>query len=494
MPDEITLCPTCHSRISDVGSRTKDTDEPGVPVWSNDPILTSNGFNGEEYIGNQFVSIRDIREIQELRKSQEVEFNIEPKTEFADTTGSNVEIQATHLIELRISTERVLDAVGESLQDYFRLDSEGNLQPAGPHDTQDKTDWTDVTRGRPFDSKGRNLSILLDGNTKFNVNSELDKAVPSIPSDNFFVRAIHLEDLRHPILSSYIEYFEPAENFSATLTAPFLIDGTNSAFATYSDRLLGTVSSTYEIFVTSESFRFDGNAINSSPVSINISENTPNNGASHKLTALTDGNIFEFTNTILMATQTDITTSSVTITSEHEDFLRLPFKITPSLSIRAYIDYSLNGTGRVDTGPQIPTSTIDPLDPFFDNLTYRITFRATVLTSEPPFTGGSKALVVLVGIVGGSHVQNTAIIPGFVSPDPGFHLPSAYIIPDLFQFDSSLNLWFIDIPLNDIVTPPSTDTLYTLSLFVQTNFSGGAGGTVEHSTSIFEWSGYRVRR
>jgi hypothetical protein len=76
MADETPLCPTCHSKISPTKSRVKDSDSAGVPVWSDDPALTPDGLNGEDYVGFQFIQAKWIKEIQDARKQQEIDAGI----------------------------------------------------------------------------------------------------------------------------------------------------------------------------------------------------------------------------------------------------------------------------------------------------------------------------------------------------------------------------------------------------------------------------------
>jgi len=131
-PDE--LCPTCHSRISQSGARTKDTDAPGTPFWSGDPILTPDNdpLNGQSYRGTQFIQELDIVELQENRRSWEQQHGITPPTEFSDIQSSDTIGIEAHLVELRISTERILKKIGATLADYFSADEDGDIQLPGP--------------------------------------------------------------------------------------------------------------------------------------------------------------------------------------------------------------------------------------------------------------------------------------------------------------------------------------------------------------------------
>lgn len=198
MTDATPLCPTCHSKISSTGSRVKDHDAIGVPAWSDDPTLTPTGLNGPDYVGFQFNKAKWIKELQDTRTQQESDAGITPPTEFSDVEQNVTLLTAAHITELRISTERILDAVGSTLEDYFKLDFDGNQQPAGPNDMLDKKEWTDVVRGKPYDN-GRNLSILSEDHKQFKINSTDTKDIPTFLAKLTYFKGIHIEDLRHPI-------------------------------------------------------------------------------------------------------------------------------------------------------------------------------------------------------------------------------------------------------------------------------------------------------
>lgn len=220
MADPSELCPTCHSRISQSGSRVKDADEPGVPKWSNDPVLTpdTDPLNGPSYRGTQFISEKDILELQEDRIARESELGIGPPTEFSDIAIVPTLGLEAHLVELRISTERILEAVGSSLEEYFSLDEDGIEQDPGPNDTA-KSEWTDVVRGVGFQTLGLNQSILTPDTTQFYASEALLVDVPGIP-EHTYIRGIHIEDLRHPIPSgAWVEVFKPAETTTLSSVA-----------------------------------------------------------------------------------------------------------------------------------------------------------------------------------------------------------------------------------------------------------------------------------
>ena len=226
MADPISLCPTCHSQISSQGHRTQGadgTDSSGnpIPAWSDDPILTSEGFNGANYEGVQFLKASTIQEIQTARQKQESDAGVTPPTEFTPVQVNSVLAFSAHLIELRISTERILDILGLSLKDYFSLDINGDPQPSGPNDTPNKEEWTDVIRGSTFNNQGRNAGILVNNNQQFLVNATTQKDTPTIPANSVLLKAIHIEDLRHPLQPQPWKEGFSKEGISNTVNAVF---------------------------------------------------------------------------------------------------------------------------------------------------------------------------------------------------------------------------------------------------------------------------------
>lgn len=219
--DSVPLCPTCHSKISPSGKRKKqedgvDSQDRPVPQWSGDPIFTPDALNGSDYLGVQFIDVRAIKELQDARKSSEIELAITPLTEFSPILGDTGLIQATHITELRISTERIASAIGFTLAEYFSLDDNGVTQPSGPKDVENKTEWTDVKRGEKFNSNNRNKSILIENNTKFLLSGltnteENKKETPTMLEGSTLIKGIHIEDLRHPLpATAWTEFFSTA--------------------------------------------------------------------------------------------------------------------------------------------------------------------------------------------------------------------------------------------------------------------------------------------
>jgi len=201
------LCPTCHSDVgtgsldeSDRVQGAQGTDSEGrpVPQWSDDPILTPRGLNGETYVGDTLVrkAIVHLQELQDQRHDQEDEAGI-PQTEFSDF-GSDNHVLVRHIIELRQSTERLLNASGSTLEEYFKLDADGNEVAQNPILSEDfgisnpQDEWIEVERGAPYIDK--NGAIV----TSFELPDATSAQSPTLP-ENTKIKGIHIEDLRHPV-------------------------------------------------------------------------------------------------------------------------------------------------------------------------------------------------------------------------------------------------------------------------------------------------------
>jgi len=162
-------CPTCHSEIG---------------TWSSDPILTPKGLSGENYIGVTELKGWLITEIQNMRRSQEEEYGISPKTQFSEINLNSQHWHKKYINELRISTEKILTLHAkyvwgisgrqELLYRYFNYDKDGNYM--GTH----KNEWTDVDPDN----------------------------LPNLPTNKKIkIKAILIEELRHPIfLLEGLEY------------------------------------------------------------------------------------------------------------------------------------------------------------------------------------------------------------------------------------------------------------------------------------------------
>lgn len=199
------LCPTCHSRIgtdstTDVGRTqgkegTDDFENP-VPRWSDDPVFTGRGLNGSPY-GEKSTRVRKkhIKEIQETRTAQEIDAGV-TATDFSDI-DLDKHISRRHFIELRESTEKILNASGVTLEDYFKQDDGGNEQSQNPNivragGNSPQTEWVDVERGEQYVSKEGSLK------GEFTLPDATTAQSPTLPKRTH-IRAVHIEDLRHPI-------------------------------------------------------------------------------------------------------------------------------------------------------------------------------------------------------------------------------------------------------------------------------------------------------
>ena len=213
-------CPTCHSSISTdpkkqaQGSTGVDMDGKPLPRWTDDPILTSQGFSGKDYIGQFRPRKVHIKELQDDRKQIELDLEIEP-TNFSDLEEHGFHFRKTHLIELRESTEKILDSVGDTLENYFKLDSYGKEIAPGPNDAV-KKDWTDVSRGLEY------LDKTATEKKEFLLPSGTLMLSPTLPVGTH-IRAIHIEDLRHPLYAGIpvimIAYVRPDPFYAGSPTA-----------------------------------------------------------------------------------------------------------------------------------------------------------------------------------------------------------------------------------------------------------------------------------
>ena len=181
-------CPYCYSNLG---------------TWSNDPLLISNGSkyiwasdttlsevsNIEErfYRGLSNICRQHLEELQSNRKGLEIlNLSAGQHTTFSPINNTGYfQVTGQHIRELRESTEKLLTVLGVTKQEYFNYDIDNNhiIHPNG-----DKTNWTD--------------NILI--------NNDWDK---------FQVKAIHIEDLRHPIptqtpISQWLEDWSVTNDFS----------------------------------------------------------------------------------------------------------------------------------------------------------------------------------------------------------------------------------------------------------------------------------------
>jgi len=202
------LCPTCHSNIgtdseTDTGRQQSkegtDANDNPVPRWSDDPVFTPGGLSSAPY-AQQMTRVRKkhIIELQEARVAEEADAGLTP-TDFSDVEF-DVHVSRRHIVELRESTERLLNNAGATLEEYFKTDSEGivqsqnpNVVRAGGNDPQDE--WVDVQRGASYISKTGSAK------SEFELPDNTTEQSPTLPSRTH-IRAIHIEDLRHPAIVS----------------------------------------------------------------------------------------------------------------------------------------------------------------------------------------------------------------------------------------------------------------------------------------------------
>jgi len=139
----MSLCPTCFSEIG---------------IWTDDPILTPLGLSGEDYIGFTEPNVKHIQELQDNRTTAAIQLGLTPYP-FTPVIKS---ILSVHINELRSATEVILSSLGSNLELYFNYDKYGHDMRPGQH----KMMWSDG---------------------------------PRLPVGYNTIKAIHIEDLRHPI-------------------------------------------------------------------------------------------------------------------------------------------------------------------------------------------------------------------------------------------------------------------------------------------------------
>ncbi len=176
-------CPYCYRTIGENA------------IWHRDPVLLPNGAKydwvddeetelqemGEDrwYKGFYQINIQEVKELQDYLKSLEEDLLIEAdRTDFTEfnSTGK-FQILGIHIKEMRESIEKMIGITSGTTPDeraalmiqFFNYDEEGNhiIHPNG-----DKSEWTDY--------------ITPDKITDWN---------------KFQIKAIHIEDLRHVLLS-----------------------------------------------------------------------------------------------------------------------------------------------------------------------------------------------------------------------------------------------------------------------------------------------------
>jgi len=119
-------CPLCFSEIG---------------TWTDDPILTPDGVAGINYKGFTYMKLIHITELQNERIQQEIDAGIPEgeRTVFSPVV-INKDFYRHHIEELRESTEKILNKTGQTKDEYFNYDEDGEEHNIGNH----QTDWIDV--------------------------------------------------------------------------------------------------------------------------------------------------------------------------------------------------------------------------------------------------------------------------------------------------------------------------------------------------------------
>jgi len=232
MADEKPLCPTCHSYIESDPAKAKrvqgavkagelttlpdgrlvrKSNSGAIPQWTDDPTFNNPDrglpLNGTNYRGFTRATVKQLQEIQDARMAEEIDAGIPTKylTQFTPLEAGKTKILARLFIELRQSTEKLLNAIGITLKDYFSMDIEGNVIVANPNDPagDNKEEWTDTQRGAEYvDSDGKiQTEFILPDGTK--------QKSPTVLRGTRY-KTIHLEDLRHPVPTGWREFWATA--------------------------------------------------------------------------------------------------------------------------------------------------------------------------------------------------------------------------------------------------------------------------------------------
>jgi len=173
-------CPICFSQISS----TNEGDAKNF-VWTDDPLLVSDAYdfldeNGKPTTnppckGILQIIFTHIKELQDNRQALEsILLDAEDRTEFSSISlNGKFVLTSKHIMELRYSTEKLLEAVGMTKEDYFNYDASGIDRRPGNH----KLNWVDAPTSGTY--------------TQEVINHFLE--------NKFQIKAIHIEELRHYI-------------------------------------------------------------------------------------------------------------------------------------------------------------------------------------------------------------------------------------------------------------------------------------------------------
>ena len=115
-------CPVCGRHIGE---------------FTNDPILVIPSLSTDQYKGYTVLLAKHIEELQYERQQQEVQYGVSPFTTFSPVNIINFfQNIKQYILELRTSTQKILDASGMTLQQFLSTDEDGNPMTS-------KGDWTD---------------------------------------------------------------------------------------------------------------------------------------------------------------------------------------------------------------------------------------------------------------------------------------------------------------------------------------------------------------
>jgi len=191
MAEKYIRCPICNSPISLLdGAPLNDVDneelweKEGMFRWEDDPILTSIGLAGENYVGLTTVRGLHVNQLQIIKQRQEESAGVNPLTEFERVERGKT-VAAAHILQLRKSTEKIQIALGYvkdngdvDLEYYFNYDELGEELREEEHH---QLTWTDPD--------------LTKGTT---------------------IRAIHIEELRRQISLGWWEDWKDIEFYGAS--------------------------------------------------------------------------------------------------------------------------------------------------------------------------------------------------------------------------------------------------------------------------------------
>lgn len=203
--EEYKRCPICHSiievhdTVTDVDreltiSEITDLEGQGTYLWSHDPLKTNRGLAGDDYKGFTNITVQHIQELQEARTQQEIAIGISESDLTIFTSIDDTEhINKIHIRELRQSTEKILEASGIELENYFNYDEDGILLGTQEYGEvkDDKIEWKRINR---------------------------EDGIPYMPNNIVDIYALDIEELRHPLRVGWFENWVNIEPSPFTYT------------------------------------------------------------------------------------------------------------------------------------------------------------------------------------------------------------------------------------------------------------------------------------